>query len=255
MDQNARPPTAAPTRRVRPLGVAVLLAAAGLELGAQTLNEPLTPELLGHVQQLAQEGARAGAPAQARVAVQLGQLDGRLRLAPCRQVQPYLPAGLKMWGKTRIGLRCLDGAVAGSGGARWNVSLPVTVQVYARVIVAGAALPAGTVLTQALLQTAEVDIAAEAGQVFGDAAQLDGRSLQRPLDTGEAVRSSDLKLRRWFAVGERVQVLASGSGYAISSEGQALEPGLEGQDVRVRFENGRTVTGRAVGERRVELVL
>lgn len=241
--------------RIRALAALVLLAllAAGVRAQAtQNPQNPLSPELLNHVQRLAESGAQAGAPAQARVEVELGQLDQRLRLAPCRQVQPYLPAGLKMWGKSRIGLRCLDAA---QGGARWNVSLPVTVRVYARALVAGAALPTGTLLTPGLLQLAEVDIAAEPGQVFTGEELVEGRSLQRPLSPGEALRSSDLKLRRWFAVGERVQVLASGTGYAISGEAQALEPGLEGQDVRVRFENGRTITGRATGERRVEVLL
>jgi len=52
-----------------------------------------------------------------------------------------------------------------------------------------------------------------------------------------------------------VQVLATGDGYAIAGEGQAMGVGLEGQDVRVRFDNGRMATGRTIGERRVEVVL
>jgi flagellar basal body P-ring formation protein FlgA len=250
MLQNARPPAASVTSRIRALGAGIVLGAATLAGQAQApAQASLSPELLSRVQALALSGARAGAPPQARIEVQLGQLDARLRLAPCRQVQPYLPGGMKMWGRSRIGLRCVDGQ------SRWNVTLPVTVQVFARALVATTALPAGAVLTQAQLQAAEIDIAAEAGQIYADAAELDGRSLQRPLAIGEAVRSSDLKQRRWFAAGERVQVLASGSGYAVASEGQAMEPGLDGQDVRIRFENGRTVTGRAVGERRVEVLL
>lgn len=229
-------------------GLAVLML-AGAAAGAQAPTSPLAPSLLTHVQALAQSGARAGAPAEARIEVELGQLDPRLRLAACQNVQPYLPHGLRMWGRTRIGLRCVDGQ------ARWNVSLPVTVRVFARALVATAALPAGAVLAQGELQLAEVDVAAESGQVFTDAAQLEGRSLQRPLAVGEVLRAPDLKQRRWFASGERVQVLGTGEGYTIASEGVAMEPGLEGQDVRVRFENGRTVTGRAVGERRVEVVL
>lgn len=232
--------------RTRAFGAGVLLAMSAAGAWAQSA---LSPELLDRVHGLALAGARAGAPAQARIEVELGQLDARLRLAPCGQVQPYLPTGLKMWGKSRIGLRCVDGQ------ARWNVSLPVTVRVFARALVATAALPVGTVLTQAQLQSAEIDIAAEPGQIFTELSVLDGRSLQRPLTVGEPVRSTDLKLKRWFAVGERVQVLASGQGYAIASEGQAMEVGLDGQDVRVRFENGRVVIGRAVGERRVEVLL
>jgi flagella basal body P-ring formation protein FlgA len=72
---------------------------------------------------------------------------------------------------------------------------------------------------------------------------------------GGALRSADLKLRQWVQPGDRVQVMATGDGYAIAGEGQAMGVGLEGQDVRVRFDNGRMVTGRTIGERRVEVVL
>ncbi len=246
MLQNALRPTA--VRRTRALCVA-LLAGLACGVGLAQSTSVLSPDLLAHVQALALSGARAGAPAQARVEVQLGQLDPRLRLAPCSQIQPYLPAGQRMWGRSRIGLRCADGS------ARWNVTLPVLVQVYAKALVATQPLPAGVELTQEHLRLAEIDMTADAGSIFTQFAALDGRALQRPLAAGEAVRSTDLRQRRWFAAGERVQVLAAGAGYAIASEGQALEAGFEGKDVRVRFENGRTVTGRAVGDRRVEVLL
>lgn len=231
--------------RLLPLITALGAAVAAAGVPAQGLD----PAVLTQVQQMAQAGASAVMPAQARVDVQVGQLDPRLKLAPCKQVQSYLPIGLQMWGRTRIGLRCIDGL------ARWNVSLPVTVKVYAKALVAAAALPSGTVLTQAQLSAAEIDIAAEPGAVFTDATGLLGRALSRPLAAGEAVRSSSLKQRQWFAAGETVSVWASGPGYAIAGEGQALAAGLEGQDVKIRFENGRTVTGRAVGARRVEVLL
>jgi flagella basal body P-ring formation protein FlgA len=50
-------------------------------------------------------------------------------------------------------------------------------------------------------------------------------------------------------------VRVAGEGFAIASEAQALSAGLEGQEVRVRFESGRVASGRAVAERRVELLL
>lgn len=187
----------------------------------------------------------------ARIEVEVGQLNPRLRLAPCKTIQPYLPRGLPMWGRTRIGLRCVDGPV------RWNVSLPVVVHARAPALVAAQALPAGTVLTSAHLTVAEVDLAAEPGPAFvaGEVDALVGRSLARPLSAGEALRATALEKRRWFAAGERVSVEATGAGFTISNAGQALSPGIEGQDVRIRLENGRTVTGRAVGERHVEVLL
>lgn len=235
------------------LQIRLLSLLTALLLALPAAAQGLDAAALAQVQQLAQAAATAAMPPHARVEVQLGALDPRLKLAACRQTQPYLPIGLQMWGRTRIGVRCLDGQNGGTG--RWNVSLPVTVKVYARAVVAATALPAGTVLTQALLASAELDIAAEPGAVYVDAASLVGRTLGRPLAAGEALRSVALSKRQWFAAGDTVSVRASGAGFAVAGEGQAMTPGLEGQEVKIRFDNGRVVTGRAVGERRVEVLL
>jgi flagella basal body P-ring formation protein FlgA len=64
-----------------------------------------------------------------------------------------------------------------------------------------------------------------------------------------------LKLRQWFAAGDTVRVVTVGSGFAISADGQALAPGIEGQTVKVRIEGGRVVSGRATAERRIEVTL
>jgi len=101
---------------------------------------------------------------------------------------------------------------------------------------------------------AEIDMAAASGAVFTDAAELNGRTLTRPLGAGEAVRSDSLKARQWFAAGDTVMVRAVGPGYSVSREGQAMAIGLEGQNVKVRFESGRIVTGRVVGDRQVEVL-
>lgn len=243
--------------QIRPSSViAAVLAVPLLGATVDVRADGVDASLAGRIEQLAQAGAQAAMPAQARVEVQVGQLDPRLKLAPCRQIQPYLPPGLAMWGRTRIGLRCLDAqSGAGAGAGRWNVSLPVTVKVYAKALVAAAPLPAGTQLAQDHLAVAEIDVAAEPGAVFSDAAHLVGRQLIRPLAAGDAVRGGSLKQRQWFAAGETVSVRVSGPGYAVAGEGQAMTAGLEGQAVRIRFESGRTVTGRAVGDRQVEVLL
>ncbi len=224
----------------------VVCLLAALPGRAQTV---LDPALLERVRVLAETAARAAAPPNTRVAVEIGALDARLRLAPCQQIQPYLPPGMAVWGKSRIGLRCTDGA------ARWNVTLPIRVAVFGRAVVANGPLPAGVNLSQEQLALADIDIAAEPGAVFTDPAQLIGRTLARPLGASEAVRAPVLKSRQWFAAGETVQVRVAGEGFAVASEAQALSAGIEGQEVRVRFESGRVASGRAVGERRVDVLL
>ena len=184
-----------------------------------------------------------------RVEIEIGRLDPRLRLAPCKRIEPQLAPQAQLWGRTRIGLRCVDGE------RPWQVWLPVTVKVFAPALVARRALPAGTELAAADLQTAEVDWAAEPQAPLTQADKLTGRSLSRALQPGQALRGGDLKRRQWFGAGDTVQILARGDGFAVSGEGQALSPGVEGQPVRVRTESGRILTGVPVAERRVELSL
>lgn len=191
--------------------------------------------------------ATASTPS-ARVEVEVGTLDPRLRLAPCERVEPYVPAGTRLWGRSRIGLRCASGPVA------WNIYLPLVVKVYGRATVAARALPAGTLLAASDLEEAEVDIAHAAAPLRAAGPAL-GRTLARPLAAGQPLRAADLRARQWFAAGETVQVVAVGSGFRISGEGQALGPGFEGQSARVRVESGRIVTGQPVAVRMLELRL
>jgi flagella basal body P-ring formation protein FlgA len=207
------------------------------------------PQTLAQALDLARQAAQVLAPAGARVVASAGTLDPRLQLAPCERVEPYLAAGVPAWGRTRVGLRCLQGPVA------WKAYLPVTVQVWAAAAVATAALPAGTHLEAAQITIAEVDWAATTAPPLAGAGALTGRVLARPLAAGQPLRTSDLLPRQWFALGETVRVLATGAGFSIDAEGEALTPGLEGQLARVRTESGRILVGRPVGERRMELGL
>lgn len=225
-------------RPFRPALAAALLVAAGAACAQAE------PGLAATVQAMAD----AQLPHRARVEVAVGELDPRLRLAPCHRIEPFVPPGQRLWGRSKIGLRCAD-------GARWTVYLPVTVKVFGTALVARTALPAGATLGDADTAQAEVDLAEEPSAALVDAQAVVGRQLARPLQPGQALRAVHLRPRQWFAAGETVQIRAGGSGFSIAATGQALTPGLEGQPVRVRTESGRVLTGEAVGERRVEVPL
>lgn len=230
----------------RPALAFCLLALAAACAGAVRAQEAADP-LTEQVRSLALKSAQPAAGL--RVAVEAGTLDPRLKLAPCQRIEPYLPTGFKPWGRTRVGLRCLEGPT------RWNVYLPITVKVYGQALVAATLLPAGSVLSAADLREAEIDLAADPSPVLTDPAEAVGRTLLRTLSAGEDLRQNRLRARQWFAAGETVQLVAVGPGFAVQSEGQAISAGLDGTPVRVRTESGRIVTGLPVGERRVELRL
>lgn len=199
---------------------------------------------------LAESGETGAAMPVSRKEITVGTLDARLRLAACDDVQVYWPAGARPWGRTRVGMRCARGVKA------WNVSVPVTVQVFGKAWVATAALPSGHTLALGDVKQAEVDLTAELSPVVaaGDAAPV-GRTLVRSLQPGDGVREAHLKVREWFAAGEMVQIRAVGEGFAIAGNGEAVTPGIEGRVARIRTENGKVVTGRPVGERLVEIAL
>lgn len=241
---------AAAMRAAAALAAAVLAWPSMLAAQAPPAAEgTLDAAVLQQIQSLSEQASAGLASGAMRVEVEAGQLDPRLRLAPCDRIEAHLPPGTKAWGRTRIGLRCVDGPKP------WNVYLPMTVKVFAPALVAAVALPAGTVLRTEQLQTAEVDWAAGRSSPLADASRLVGRVLLRPLAAGAALRQDDLKQRQWFGAGDTVQVLARGRGFSVSGEGQALSPGIEGRPVRVRTDNGRVLSGQAVGLNRVEVAL
>ncbi len=222
------------------------LAFVGVALGPASGTHAAGTE--GLEQQVRQFAIDTAAAPGLRLEVEVGALDPRLRLAPCDRVEPYLPTGTRLWGRTRIGLRCAQGVTP------WNVYLPLTVKVFGPGLVAVAALPAGTALAAAHLQAGEVDLAGGAAPLRVAEAAL-GRTLARPLAAGQALHPADLRARQWFAAGDTVQITAVGAGFRVSGEGQALGPGLEGQPARVRTEGGRVVVGVPVAERRLEINL
>lgn len=176
-----------------------------------------------------------------RMEVSIGALDTRLRLAPCARVEPYLPAGSRLWGRTRLGLRCVEGQTA------WNVFLPVTVKAFGPAWVLTGNVASGAVLAATDAAEAEVDWAADAAAVVANPDQWVGQIASRPLVAGQALRQSMVRPPSIFKAGAQVRVVAQGPGYAVTSAGQALTAGAVGQTVRVRMDNGRTISG-IVGE-------
>jgi flagella basal body P-ring formation protein FlgA len=223
--------------------VAVGRAAFAAGPAAPSASSPLEQQALSFVQ------GHLASDLPGRVEVIAGPMDARLRLAPCQQVQAYLTPNTRLWGKTRVGLRCTEGVTP------WNIYLPVTVKVWGKALVMTQAMPAGQVLAAADVRETEVDLAEEASPALTDASALVGRVLARSVSAGQGVRQATLKARQWFAAGDTVRIRAVGDGYAVAGSGEAVTAGIEGQPARVRTESGRLVTGVAVAEHQLELAL
>ena len=229
--------------------LALGLAASGSTF-AQTAADPVAE--LGPLTQRWLDDAMAqtqSAGLPLRMEVSIGSLDSRLRLAPCARVEPYLPTGSRLWGRTRIGLRCVEGATA------WNVYLPVTVKAFGPAWVLAAPVAAGATLTAGDAVEAEVDWAAESAPIMANPDLWVGQVAARPLAAGQALRQAMVRAPQLFRAGAQVKVMAQGPGYAISSAGRAMSAGSAGQAVRIRMDNGRVVSGTVAENGTVDVTL
>ena len=167
----------------------------------------------------------------------MGALDPRLRLAPCQRIEPYLPTGTRLWGRTRLALRCMVGP------SRWNVFLPITIKAYGPAWVLTGPVATGAILSQKDAVQAEVDWAAENDAVVADVAQWVGKTTIRSLSAGQALRQSMVRAPRLHQAGAQVRIVSNGGGFSVSSSGQAMTSAGVGDTLRVRLPNGKMVTG------------
>ncbi len=182
-----------------------------------------------------------------RMEVSVGALDSRLKLAPCARIEPYVPVGTRLWGKTRLGLRCLEGS------AKWNVFLPVAIRAWGPAWVIRGDVAPGAVLTEGDAVEAEVDWADDRSAIIANPAQWVGQVAARALTTGQALRQGMTRAAQVFQAGAQVRVVAQGAGFQISSDGLALSAGVVGQLARVKMDNGRVMSGVVLDNRTVRL--
>ena len=192
-------------------------------------------------QQVAAQGGLA------RFDVQLGAPDlSRVALQPCRRAEPFVPGGARLWGRSSLGLRCVD-------GAGWTLMVPVTVTGWGPALVAAAPLSAGSVPGAQDVREQEVELTREPQGLLRDASQLQGRTLTRALQPGQALRADMLRATPVVQAGDPVRLNIQGRGFAITASGQALVSAAEGQAARVRTDFGRVLTGIAREGRQVDV--
>lgn len=240
-------------RRLSGLGAIVmasvpLMASGQVPAGNQSQVAAIAQESQAWLDQTV-AAARPPGAAPLRMVVQVGALDSRLTLAPCAQVEPYLPPGTRLWGKTRVGLRCIDGA------SRWNVFLPVHVQAFGQTWVMRSDVASGTVLSMDDAVLTEVDWAQESNSVLADPELWVGQTATRQLRTGQTLRQGMVKPSQVFQAGSMVRIIAQGPGFSVTSDGQALSAGVIGEMARVRIDNGRVLSGVVLDMRTVKVNL
>lgn len=172
------------------------------------------------------------------VEVAVGDPDPRLQLAPCARFEPFIPPNAKLWGRTSLGVRCVE-------GASWTIYLPVQVRVFAPVLVASRPLPRGHVLGPDDARPERLDLTQLKAPSLGADDGIQGLVAVRPIAAGEALRRDIVKAPPAISPGDAVRVVIDGPGFAVATDGRALSAAADGESARVATANGRVLTGVA----------
>lgn len=167
-------------------------------------------------------------------------------LPPCFRHEIFVPAGSRLWGKTRIGVKC------GQPGS-WTAYLAVTVSVSGPYLVSARKINRGQTMTEGDFATRVGDLTALPAAVLGDPQRVLGQRARVSLAAGQALRSDHLQQTPVIRQGDRVRVLARGDGFSAAAEGVALNHAGVGEAVKVRIANGKTLHGLARRPGEVEL--
>lgn len=219
---------------------------AAAELGSAPWRAQIGQWLNGEVGQQLREGAL---PVPLRADIEVGTLDSRLRLAPCQRVEPHLPPGTRLWGRSRIGLRCTEGPVP------WNVFLPIYVRVWGPGWVLRRPVAPGETLTAEHAEPTEVEWTAHRDSVLVAPKDWVGLEAARGLAAGQVLRTGLVRAPYAFGMGSVVRVRVEGQGFTLTATAEALGDGRVGESVRVRLANRRVLTGTVVDAQTVSVPL
>ncbi|MCA3779289.1 MAG: flagellar basal body P-ring formation protein FlgA [Burkholderia sp.] len=169
-------------------------------------------------------------------------------LAACTTLEPFLPTGARLWGRTTVGVRC-------AGERPWTVYLQAKVTVQATYYVAARQIAPGEPLSAADLMARDGDLTVMPLAVITDPAQAIGSTALARISAGLPLRQDMLKSAASVSAGQTVRVVAAGPGFTISAEGSVLANAAPGQSVRVRMAAGQIVTAIVKDAGTVEIPL
>ena len=186
----------------------------------------------------------AGLPGQATITV--SAVDGHANLAACNNLEPFLPPGSRIWGRTTIGIRC-------TSPAAWTVYLHANVSVIGNYVISAAPLVQGQTVSADQLGTASGDLTQLPRGIVTDSSQAVGRTMAFSLPAGVPLRADALRTPIAVQQGQNVKLVSKGNGFQVSADGRAMTAALSGHIVQVRVASGQIISGVAQANGEVDV--
>jgi len=175
----------------------------------------------------------AGLPGQVVITVKPAAPSG---LTQCTALEPFLPPGARIWGRTTVGVRCV-------GEHPWTLYLQARVAVNGNYYVASRDIAPGQSISQADIEARQTDLTNMPRSVVTDLSQIVGTAAQSRITAGMPLRMDLLRTVNAVKFDQPVKLVAQGPGFSISSEGRALGNAAPGESVQVRTGSGQIISG------------
>lgn len=181
-----------------------------------------------------------------KVSITVGRLAPGTHLPSCTTHEAFTPPGVRLWGKTHIGVRCLEPNI-------WSVLIPIQITITSQYMTTARPLVAGQLIQADDLQLISGDLSTQPAGVITDPATALGKMLRNSLAAGQPLRTDQLMAPLIIRSGQTVRLVSKGFSFSVSSEGKAINNVAEGQVVQIRMPSGLVVSGIAKADGTVEV--
>lgn len=169
------------------------------------------------------------------VEIAVGNLDPRLRLAPCSEaLQASLPAGVAFKERLTVAVSC-------AGAQRWTVYVPVTIATNVTTLILRHPAARGARLTAEDVEVQVRKVPGTSASYLADVAHLKNRTLRRSLGAGSVLTVDAMQDDAMVKRGQQVTLLASAGGLEVRASGRALSDAPAAGRVRVQNLTSQTV--------------
>ncbi len=171
-----------------------------------------------------------------KVAFTVDDIDKRLVLRTCNNIEAFLPPGSQLIGRVSIGVRCKE-------ADGWKIYIPVQIKITRELLISAQPLTTGKIIQEQDIATQTTETTQSSG--LTDKTQVIGKLLRYSLAAGSILRADMLRAPFSVKQGQSVQLLIQGSGFNLSSTGVALNNASGGEIVQVRTSSGKVISGTA----------
>lgn len=169
-----------------------------------------------------------------KVSFQVAEIDRRISLPACTELEAFLPAGSQLNGNSSVGVRC-------NSRAAWSLFVQVNVKISVSMLTANKTLQQGQALRAEDIGSLNSE-SLQAGTLT-DPEQAIGKVMKYGVAAGQILRLDMLRAPYSIKQGQTVQLQVLGSGFRVSTEGQALSNAADGEKTSARTASGQIVSG------------